>query len=73
LTAQCITYTALREIDPGEELCISYGSGRPWFGTPKSRPEATLRRTTPGKTLRELEFAGLRRVWFDVEESAGGR
>ena len=27
----------------------------------------------PGKTLGELELAGLGRVWVDVEESAGGR
>ena len=31
LDAQCITYTAFRDIARGEELCISYGSGRLWF------------------------------------------
>ena len=28
---ECITYTALRNIEAGEELCISYGSSRLWF------------------------------------------
>lgn len=27
--SQCITYRALRDISPGEELCINYG--RLWF------------------------------------------
>lgn len=28
---QCITYTALCDIQAGQELCISYGSERLWF------------------------------------------
>ena len=28
---ECVTYTALRDIQVGEELCISYGNGRLWF------------------------------------------
>lgn len=28
---ECITYRALRDIEIGEELCISYGNGRLWF------------------------------------------
>jgi SET domain-containing protein len=30
LSNTCIVYTALRNIEPGEELCISYGS-KLWF------------------------------------------
>lgn len=29
IAAQCVIYTALRDINAGEELCISYG--RLWF------------------------------------------
>ena len=28
---ECITYTALKDIEAGDELCISYGNGRLWF------------------------------------------
>lgn len=28
---ECVTYTALKDIEIGEELCISYGNGRLWF------------------------------------------
>lgn len=32
VSQQCIVYTAARDIDPGEELCISYGdNARLWF------------------------------------------
>lgn len=31
IDAQCIIYTAHQDIKIGEELCISYGSGRLWF------------------------------------------
>lgn len=28
---ECIIYKALRDIEIGDELCISYGNGRLWF------------------------------------------
>ena len=28
---ECITYVALKDIEIGDELCISYGNGRLWF------------------------------------------
>ncbi|EPQ29063.1 uncharacterized protein PFL1_03352 [Pseudozyma flocculosa PF-1] len=28
---QCITYTLMRDVEVGEELCISYGVGRMWW------------------------------------------
>ncbi|RMZ86091.1 hypothetical protein DV737_g104, partial [Chaetothyriales sp. CBS 132003] len=31
LAIECIVYTALRDIEVGQELCISYGNGRLWF------------------------------------------
>ncbi len=31
ITAETITYTAHRDIQAAEELCISYGNGRLWF------------------------------------------
>jgi len=31
LTAGTIIYKAHRDIEPGEELCISYGNARLWF------------------------------------------
>ena len=69
LDAQCITYTALREIAEGEELCISYGSGRLWFED--AEREGGLDQVQdhdPGQTLGELELAGLGRVWVDVDD-----
>jgi hypothetical protein len=69
LDAQCITYTALREIAMGEELCISYGSGRLWFedAEREGNPDQ-VQDHDPGQTLGELELAGLGRVWVDVDE-----
>lgn len=68
LDAQCITYTALSRIAVGEELCISYGSGRLWFDDTEVGEGEEVREHDPGQTLGELELAGLGRVWVDVEE-----
>lgn len=68
LDAQCITYTALRDIDSGEELCISYGSRRLWFEDAEAADGGPVKEHDPGQTLGELELAGLGRVWVDVEE-----
>jgi uncharacterized protein len=56
LDAQCITYTVLRDITKGEELCISYGSGRLWFEDVEGQE---VSEHDPGQTLGELELAGL--------------
>ena len=75
LDALCITYTAHREIAAGEELCISYGSGRLWFEdteVDEEGGEGEVRDYDPGQTLGELELAGLARVWVDVEEDVDG-
>lgn len=68
LDAQCITYTALRDIAKGEELCISYGSGRLWFEDVEYVEGQKVQDHDPGQTLGELELAGLGKVWVDVEE-----
>lgn len=31
LIARTIIYTAIKDINPGDELCISYGNARLWF------------------------------------------
>jgi hypothetical protein len=66
--AQCITYTALGDIAPGEELCISYGSGRLWFEDAEGIEGQEVQDHDPGQTLGELELAGLGRVWVDMGE-----
>ena len=38
--AGTITYTAHRDIESGEELCISYGSARLWFNDVEAEEEA---------------------------------
>jgi SET domain-containing protein len=62
-----IIYTALRDIEAGEELCISYGSARLWF------PDADAQANdseglgdddndTGGETLAELDMSGLSKL-----------
>lgn len=43
-TAQCIRYRTVRDVVPGEELCISYGAGRMWWEPeqPKTPPATEL-------------------------------
>jgi len=55
----CIVYTALRDIQVGEELCISYGSARLWFEDVDIRDQDFPPEDTGGETLAELELSGL--------------
>jgi len=72
LEAECITYSAYRDIQLGEELCISYGSGRLWFEDAEAR-EANgedgdgVLEHDPGQTLGELELGGLSRIEVDLD------
>lgn len=36
---ETIRYTLARDVEEGEELCISYGSGRMWWETPCAQEE----------------------------------
>ena len=62
----CIVYTASRLIRSGEELCISYGSGRLWFKDAEQDSEddndLENERGDPGETLGELELSGLNTI-----------
>ena len=61
-----IVYTALRDIEAGEELCISYGSARLWFsdadGQDNARTAEDDDNDTGGETLAELDMSGLSRM-----------
>lgn len=59
-----IVYTALRNIEKGEELCISYGSARLWFpdADAAALDEDHGENDTGGETLAELELSGLGRM-----------
>lgn len=63
LHTDCIIYTASRPIQKGEELCISYGSGRLWFKDADEDAEDNkglkIERGDSGETLGELELSGL--------------
>ena len=66
-----IVYTSLRDIEVGEELCISYGSRVLWFEDVEERERAKLLASdhaavreevdldVGGGTLAELELSGL--------------
>jgi hypothetical protein len=66
-----IVYTSLRDIEAGEELCISYGSRALWFEDVEERERAKLLVSdhaavreevdldVGGGTLAELELSGL--------------
>ena len=66
-----IVYTSLRDIEAGEELCISYGSRVLWFEDVEERERAKLLASdhaavreevnldVGGGTLAELELSGL--------------
>ena len=66
-----IVYTSLRDIEAGEELCISYGSRVLWFEDVEEREQAKLLASdhaavreevdldVGGGTLAELELSGL--------------
>jgi hypothetical protein len=66
-----IVYTSLRDIEAGEELCISYGSKLLWFEDVEEHDQAKLLATEEaavreevdldvgGGTLAELELSGL--------------
>ena len=66
-----IVYTSLRDIEVGEELCISYGSRALWFEDVEERERAELLASdhaavreevnldVGGGTLAELELSGL--------------
>ena len=66
-----IVYTSLRDIEAGEELCISYGSRALWFEDVEEHDQAKLLATDQvavreeidldvgGGTLAELELSGL--------------
>jgi hypothetical protein len=66
-----IVYTSLRDIEAGEELCISYGSRILWFEDVEERERAKLLASdhaavreevnldVGGGTLAELELSGL--------------
>jgi hypothetical protein len=75
--ADCITYTALRDIEKDEELCISYGSSQLWFedadGTKEDQKSnegggANPGNYDPGQTLGELELSGLGKLALDLNE-----
>ena len=59
-----IVYTALRNIKPGEELCISYGTARLWFDDVEAKDDTAgdNENDTGGETLAELELSGLGRM-----------
>ena len=70
LRSECIIYTTLKPIRCGEELCISYGSGRLWFpdadcATGDSNEEDSHNDVDSGQTLGELELSGLSRLLLD--------
>ncbi len=57
-----IVYTALRDIEAGEELCISYGSARLWFEDAEATGSGEFgddENDMGGETLAELELSGL--------------
>jgi hypothetical protein len=72
IEADCITYTALRNIAEGEELCISYGSGKLWFEVDDAGKGADElgegEDYDAGQTLGELELSGLGRMAFDLDD-----
>ncbi|KIW71404.1 hypothetical protein PV04_03578 [Phialophora macrospora] len=62
-----IVYTALRDIEAGEELCISYGSARLWFPDADAQvnPSEGLGdddNDIGGETLAELDMSGLSKM-----------
>lgn len=64
LESQCIIYTAHRDIESGDELCISYGDARLWFDDadgPDSDDEWTKiqDRATMNNSSIELEISGI--------------
>lgn len=77
--ADCITYTAHKDVQPGEELCISYGSARLWFEDAdavdadddyekiKARFGENLHNDLGGETLAELELSGLDGIELDSQ------
>ncbi|WFC99172.1 tRNA-specific adenosine deaminase subunit tad3 [Malassezia yamatoensis] len=52
-SAQCIHYRTAREISAGDELCISYGSGRMWWEQASAQPQ-----TPPATETDELNAFG---------------
>jgi SET domain-containing protein len=72
-----IVYTSICDIEAGEELCISYGSGVLWFDDVEEHDEARLRTPeqlsidegvdvdTGGGTLAELELSGLSGIEYE--------
>ena len=66
-----IVYTSLRDIEAGEELCISYGSRALWFEDVEENDQANflapdqaaireaIDLDVGGETLAELELSGL--------------
>jgi SET domain-containing protein len=71
-----IVYTSIREIQAGEELCISYGSRILWFDDvegPDQAGSCTQEQVSPetedldvgGGTLAELELSGLSGIEYE--------
>ncbi|RMZ92286.1 hypothetical protein DV736_g469, partial [Chaetothyriales sp. CBS 134916] len=78
LAIECIVYTALRDIEVGQELCISYGNGRLWFEDADANhdeDEANTTRSRHGyehtveearETYGVLEMSGLSGIETDL-------
>ena len=71
-----IVYTALRDIEVGEELCISYGSVRLWFDDADDAGAVEGEESGEdgsGETLAELELSGLGGIFVDeIEDEENG-
>lgn len=68
-----IRYVTAREVEAGEELCISYGAGRLWFRDVEGVDEDDVwRRLEVGGAEDEFELAGLRALELNVTRSRDG-
>lgn len=74
IDSECLTYTALRDIEIGEELCISYGGpGVLWFEDADAEEVAEVERQQQDEKaamngLGELSRSGLGDI--DLEDSS---
>lgn len=76
--SETIRYTLARNVDAGEELCISYGSGRMWWETAEEEKPQAIAGAVNGEEEELLNLAGFeaegseKEVDDEVEPSVGG-
>lgn len=80
LKAECIIYISHRDIQPGEELCISYGNARLWFEDAdaadadddyariREQSEKLSNGDSIDSTIAELNLSGLGGIAIDVDD-----